>query len=188
MCLSGPGYEKNLCTTYIRLFQMPLFLFISGYFQKPVLSSSLLVNKLKKSLYHIGLPMISWIVLVYLIKLMLNISSYDGVSYFIENAHGVVSLFWYLGCLLISIFIYSLISLSYNYNKTIGIIFFFVTILGTITIKSSIFLFPFFLWWFFCMGVIYKHYSNSLSILSNPMYDWRILICMIIIVLFVGGV
>lgn len=186
MYLSGPGYEKNLCTTYIRLFQMPLFLFISGYFQKPVLSLSILVNKLKKSLYHIALPMISWIVLVYLTKLMLNTSSYDGFSYFIENAHGVVSLFWYLGCLLISIFIYSLISLFYNYNKTIGIIFFFVIMLATITIKSSIFYFPF-LWLFFCMGVIYKRYSNSLSFISNSMYESWILICMIVIVLFIGG-
>lgn len=53
MCLSGPDYEKNALTTYIRLFQMPLFIFISGYFQKSIstVSEGFLYLKKKPSAY-----------------------------------------------------------------------------------------------------------------------------------------
>ena len=59
MYLSGADYEKNFLTMYIRLFQMPLFIFISGFFQKSIYSLSHLVQKIEKTIRHIGLPLFS---------------------------------------------------------------------------------------------------------------------------------
>lgn len=46
--LSGSNYEKNLLTSYIRLFQMPLFIFMSGYFVKSVYKIDELYDRVKK--------------------------------------------------------------------------------------------------------------------------------------------
>lgn len=60
MYLSGNEYEKNIIITYVRLFQMPLFILISGYFQKPVEGLKSLSSKIKTSFKCICVPLISW--------------------------------------------------------------------------------------------------------------------------------
>lgn len=167
MYLSGQDYEKNLLTTYIRLFQMPLFIFISGYFQKPVVELSSAIKKLKKSLMHVGVPMCSWILIVYVFKLVLNSNKYFSFKLLIEQTHGIVSLFWYLGCLLMCLFIYTLVSLSYYYNKKIGITFLSASIVMSITVNSTTFYFPF-LWVFFVGGVIYKRIDMDKIMYNIP--------------------
>ncbi len=189
MYLSGVGYEKNLLTSYIRLFQMPLFIFISGYFQKPVTNVSLVSKKLKKSVKHIGIPMLSWIVLVYCVKLVINSSQYNGWNFFIEHANGIVSLFWYLGCLLMCLFLYTFISYCYHKNQRLGSILFIISLVISVMLKGlSIFHFSF-LWIFFCIGVIFKKYEDLIahSTLWSPSILPITLIVLVISMLVLGG-
>lgn len=160
MYLSGTDYEKNLLTTYIRLFQMPLFIFISGFFQKPIAGLKSGLGKVNKSITHIAIPMVSWIVLVYVTKLLLNKASYNGLEYFIEQAHGIVSLFWYLGCLLMCLFLYTILSLCQNLNKKLGNFLFFLSIVLSTMVNVSIFHFSF-LWIFFCLGFYTKNVLST---------------------------
>ena len=150
MHLSGEGYEKNFVTMYVRLFQMPLFILISGYFQKPITDLSLVVRKVMKSVHHIGIPLICWILIVYSIKMVLNYSSCCGIKFFWDQAHGIVSLFWYLGCLFMCIMIYTLLSISYNCNKVIGFIVLLAYLVIFSVLNISIFYLSF-LWIFFMM-------------------------------------
>lgn len=190
MYLSGSDYEKNLLTTYIRLFQMPLFIFISGYFQKPITSSRQAVQKIIKSVKHIGLPMASWIILVYVVKCGININHFNGLLYFIDQARGIVSLFWYLGCLLICLCLYALLALCYNYNKHLGVFLFIVSNILVVLLKTlSIFYFSF-LWQFFCLGLLYKNYEEEICLqLSKLKHFEKLLICiaLIISVICLGG-
>lgn len=62
---SGIGYEKNDVTMYVRLFQMPLFFMISGFFQKHVPDSHALKTSFEKTFIRLGLPLISWTVASY---------------------------------------------------------------------------------------------------------------------------
>lgn len=189
MYLSGDGYEKNLLTTYVRLFQMPLFIFISGYFQKPVNSLSLASKKLQKSVKHIGIPMLSWIALVYCAKLVINGGQYNGLTFFIEQAKGIVSLFWYLGCLLMCLFLFTIISCCYHKNRHFGSILFILSLFISLMFKGlSIFHFSF-LWLFFCLGIVYKKYEDVIrhSILFNHSTKIVILIALISSVLVLGG-
>ena len=183
MYLSGTDYEKNLFTTYIRLFQMPLFIFISGFFQKPVFGRIQAVKKVLKSIKHIAIPMVSWTVLVYVAKLLLNKSNYNGLGYFIEQTHGIVSLFWYLGCLLMCLFLYTAISLCQNLNKLLGYFFFLVSIFMMTMVNVKIFHFSF-LWIFFCLGLYTKYVLNNTSLLKQ-IPKWIEIIVVIILMITV---
>lgn len=65
---SGIDYEKNAITMYVRLFQMPLFFMLSGFFQKRVQSFSELKVVINKTFYRLGLPLLSWSAADYIVK------------------------------------------------------------------------------------------------------------------------
>lgn len=184
MYFSGPDYERNALTTFIRLFQMPLFIFISGYFQKPILNVSQAIEKIFKSIKHIGIPMLFWILIVYVAKLLLNSSQYNGVAYFVQQSHGVVGLFWYLGCLLLCLTLYTFISLCYNYNRIIGILLFSISIITSVLINISIFYFPF-LWLFFCLGCTFK--KVNLDRVSKYTNKVKVIFAIVLIVSVLGA-
>lgn len=60
--LTGDLYKENWCalTRITGLFVMPLFFFISGYFQSSIHEYRGLLNKYEKSFFRICVPLIAW--------------------------------------------------------------------------------------------------------------------------------
>lgn len=154
MYLSGSDYEKNELTTYIRLFQMPLFILISGFFQKSVVTLDDLKSKLRKSILHIGIPLIIWSILTYLIKLLVNFNDYNDYNFFIFQSKGILSLYWFLVCLLLCLLFYAILDYIYHKSHYLGIILYLISPLIT-WLFIDIFHFSF-LWLFFLIGVLFK--------------------------------
>lgn len=70
--ISNATYERNLLTSVIRLYQMPMFILVSGYFSKP----SETLNDVKRSFSKIStghlIPYVSWCIIGALIIFGMN--------------------------------------------------------------------------------------------------------------------
>lgn len=187
MYFSETDYEKNTLTTYIRLFQMPLFIFISGYFQKSVISLSDMWQKLLKSIRHIIIPMGCWAIIAFCTKVIIyyfSIGNMNVDSMFLST-RGIISLFWYLGALFLCQIYYYTFDVIYNINKLIGIGLYIMGTLLLLFVHTNTFHFSF-LWLFFLIGVICRKTNwNEFRDKSNIRYLMDI--ALITIVLIVGG-
>lgn len=163
---SGIDYEKNVLTSYIRLFQMPMFIVISGYFQKTITSRSDLYGRIKKTIVHIGLPLLVWSIIasfvLYILKLI-------GITWF-SNSTGVFGIakalfksfrfYWFLPCLMLCIFLNSFLSLLSNMMKIkIGLMYLLSSIM-LLFVPSYMFHFQF-MWPFFILGNLFRNYSHK---------------------------
>lgn len=145
---SGPDYDKNFLTSYTRLFQMPLFIFISGFFQKDINNVLEIKTKLNKTFVTLVIPIISY----YLLSVsILSITTYTLNGIFeIILLKGHFSILWYLLCLLMCVLFY----IPFNYisvkRRLLGIIMLCASPLLVMLIPSNIFNFQF-LYTFFCL-------------------------------------
>lgn len=109
MYTSGKDYDGNYLTHIMRLFQMPLFVLISGLFYKMPNTATEVKTKFIKLFKHIGLPLLVWVLLTSLSTVMI----YNNYNlYFIFNSiRGSLSTFWYFNCLILCIVFTDLIYL-----------------------------------------------------------------------------
>lgn len=162
--ISGDSYEKNFLTTYIRLFQMPLFIFISGFFQTKVHSLPELIKKMKKLIIHIGVPFGVWMLISYLAK-QINIIAVGGtINFDIVDVIRASSALWYLGCLGICASLFLVISYVFKRSSqyVLGL-----SIVLLMLIPTSIFQVQF-MWPFYLLGHL-AH--NSLEMCKNLQKD-----------------
>lgn len=120
--LSGAAYEKNLLTTYIRLFQMPLFILVSGYFQKQVCTFQELVGRYKKSVMKIAVPYVTWTFIYYAFMLISKRLIGEEVYFSFLEIIKSFSFLWFLGCILICQFVFNTLSFLWHRNKPFGIV------------------------------------------------------------------
>lgn len=148
--LSGLDYEYNAVTRYVRLFQMPLFIMVSGFFSKDITSIKVLVNKIVKDFKHIGLPLITWCLLAFIIHSIMmryyNLPPKHYMSY--------LSAYWFFPCLLCCSFVWHTLSFLKSVSYTIGVFLIFLSIIAVFFIPDY-FYFSF-LWVFYLLGVFTK--------------------------------
>lgn len=149
--LSGSNYEKNLLTSYIRLFQMPLFIFMSGYFVKSVYKIDELYDRVKKIFYHIGIPYVVWTIIAFTLDLAQNNVEGSLIKSLLSHS----TLLWYFGCLIICSILFWMLSLLKAYKKTMGVTA-FVLVTAIIMCIPVRFFHIDFLWIFFCIGFLYR--------------------------------
>ena len=130
ICPANPE-EWTPVTRIIGLFAIPLFFFISGYFQSKVDSFKALIDRYKKNFFRIVVPMLSW-GLIYVF--FSSIKLFDGISYnFVDvwsfykyTPFYIMGFYWFLTALIFCQIIGSVLSLIINSNIKIGILFFFL--------------------------------------------------------------
>ena len=182
MYLSGSDYEKNALTTYIRLFQMPLFIFISGYFQKSFSTASEGFAIFRKCIVHIGVPLASWIIVTYLLRLSVNAISVHK-ALIIESTHGVVSLFWYLACLFMCQACFNLVGIVTSKWPKIGRLLFYSSPIWIMLFPLDLFHFSF-LWIFYLLGYLCRNSTITANASKKAQY---ILKTGVLVFVLVGG-
>lgn len=148
--VSGLDYEYNEVTRYVRLFQMPLFILISGFFSKEIHSFNDLTNKLVKDVKHIGLPLFTWCLLAFIVHSIM-IHYYELPS---KHIMSFLSAYWFLPCLLCCSFVWHTLSYIKNINNTVGIFLIILSIISILLIPD--YFYVSFLWIFYLLGVTTK--------------------------------
>lgn len=167
ICPANPE-EWTPVTRIIGLFAIPLFFFISGYFQSKVDSFKALIDRYKKNFFRIVVPMLSW-GLIYVF--FSSIKLFDGISYnFVDvwsfykyTPFYIMGFYWFLTALIFCQIIGSVLSLIINSNIKIGILlllasFPFFCLLPPNFIEHYHFSF---IWFFYGVGMLYRQLGKD---------------------------
>lgn len=177
--ISDFNYESNELTSVIRLYQMPMFILISGYFQKSCNTIHDVKIRAIKIFRTLFIPYICWSVV--------GCSFYLGMSLILSNSliplggykciqllYRQSILLWFLGCLILCELLYAVLSfISEKYNTKIFILV--LSIVFSITISYNIWYFNF-LWPFFLCGVLFNRSGNYITRLIDMFYKYNGLI------------
>lgn len=170
----APAESWNMVTRIIGLFAIPLFFFISGYFQSIVTDRKDYLNKLGRTFKRIVVPLLSWGFIYVSLMVARNypVSRIENgiplheyikeVLLFLKyTPFYITGIFWFLTALVICIFIGSFFSIVLHNRK----------IIGSLIIACSPFVFclmPFdkyhftFIWFFYAMGMLYRKWEKTL--------------------------
>ena len=143
-------YDKNTLTAVVRLYQMPMFILVSGFFQKECNSTDELKKRILKIFNSLVIPYAVWI-LIALIADCVSAFLNDGTK--INSLRGAIvavldnaNILWYLGCLIVFQVVYSVLSLlSKRCGKTVWILSLLALLVCPIDLWYTCFLWPFFL-------------------------------------------
>lgn len=178
---SGTDYDKNFLTSYIRLFQMPLFIFISGFFQKDIYNLEQIKAKLNKTFVTLVIPILSYY--------LLSISTIAITNIFLQKEFeieellkGHISILWYLLCLLMCVLFYIPLNYLSVKIKRFGEVLLCISPLFVMLIPSNVFNFQF-LWQFFLLGVLYNRYEEKVNNVSTYTKSFFISICFAIFII-----
>lgn len=179
--LDNSNYDKTVLTCYTTLFQMPLFLFISGFFSKNKNSTLNFYKQTRNLLVRNGGPFISYCLLAILIVLLKRVVK-DGNAYIsLYDIRSILSVYWYFICLIICRFLNTLVELSGKW-KVVTIL---LILLVLLTIPSHLYYIPF-LWPFFMMGTIYRKYESSIdAFIAGPI--GKVIIISMALIFLIGG-
>jgi len=164
--ISNSSYEKNILTTYIRLFQMPLFIFVSGYFAKGIESFGDYIYQMKKIVIRIGLPYITWTGVSYILKMIccrvegkyIKLGLTDFIIDFILQSEFL----WYLGCTIILQVLFYSICFIFRKRKALRIVVLVVSVFLIMFIPMNVYHIQF-LWPFYLCGVAFRSIMNRYS-------------------------
>lgn len=164
-------------TRIVGLFVMPLFFFVSGYFQSSIIVIRGLVQKFKKTFFRIVIPLIVWgglyvclsILKLYHIPDFDNSASvqeyYANVASFLKyTPFYIAGFYWFLTALLLCIFVGSCLSFLITIKKEIGLLVMVLSpVLFCMFPHSLIELYHFsFVWLFYVMGMLFKYYEQCI--------------------------
>lgn len=162
--LSGISYSDNWCTlTRITgLFVMPLWFFVSGYFQSSITSVKDLIKKYKRSISRIAIPLIIWGCLLVIINFQdtwYNPDKTDLVNQIIffgkHSVYRITSFYWFLSALLLCILFGSLMSLILNKIPELGVSLLIISLPIFILSKFDLFYFSF-IWFYYGCGMLFR--------------------------------
>lgn len=159
--VSGLDYEYNEVTRYVRLFQMPLFILVSGFFSKDIIVFSDLISKLVKDVKHIGLPLLTWCLLAFIVHSIM-MHSYELPS---KHFMSFLSAYWFFPCLLCCSFVWHTLSYIKNKNNALGISLIILSIISILFIPD--YFYTSFLWIFYLLGVLTKNAYQYIHNWSN---------------------
>lgn len=144
-------------TLIIRLFQMPLFVLVSGHFCKTVSTFSAYLEIWKRYLTRLGLPYISWSLILTLIKCLVQ----GDFSTFLLDFRESFGLLWFIPMLLISHFVfttYTVILSKFRIFNRVSVLFLLIVhlIISMLMYRdfcNFFFLFPFYIAGYFLKKV-----------------------------------
>ena len=112
--ISDPTYERNLLTSVIRLYQMPMFILVSGFFSQPSTSLDSVKITLKKTTIGNIVPYVFWWIIgaitVFVMNAILSEESRGGITYIFKTVAQESNILWFLGCLILCRIYYAISS------------------------------------------------------------------------------
>ena len=184
ICPSNPD-EWTPITRIIGLFGIPLFFFISGFFQSRIDTFKALIERYKKNLFRIVVPMLSWGVLYVLLS---SIKMYVGNSYNISDVwqfykytpYYIMGYYWFLTALIFCQIFGTVLSLIINNNAKIGNTLLVVSFLFFCLLPHNFFEhYHFsFIWFFYGLGMLYRQLGKDCL---QYVYSNTILLCLSIL-------
>ena len=191
-CPAGESWTP--VTRIIGLCTIPGFFFVSGYFQSNITNLSDLIEKYRKSLIRILVPMVSWGLIYVMLNLVQQLFSKEisdvyGVLLFIKySPYYIAGIYWFLTALLFCIILGSLFSWIIYLNELIGLLLTAISAF-CFCFVSPIFMEHYhfsFIWFFYVTGMLYNHigaiFSNNLHLL------WDYIFIMLFIFVIIIGV
>lgn len=153
-------------TVFIRLFQMPLFVLVSGMFSKVASDFKNFITIWRKYLKRLLIPFIVWcIVLIFLKSLAIGetANNFNSLIRIIAESCGIL---WFIPMLIISHFVFTTYTLLFGpkAGSSVGVIilmsaFILVSLIVPRDFCNFLFLFP-----FYCIGRLMKNIDyNSLT-------------------------
>lgn len=144
---------------------MPMFILISGFFQKEVVNFFEFSKRIKKTIVHIGLPLIVWALIATLVLYLLNafgIYELQGerINRFFFTLYKSIRFYWFLPCLVLCIALNATISYCSNRFKIKLLPLYIVSLLVLLLIPKDMFHFQF-MWPFFLLGICFRRYAQK---------------------------
>lgn len=165
------SYTESWCalTRISGLFVMPLFFFISGYFQSAITDFDQLVQKFRRTFYRVVVPLMSWGG-VYLIVKIGSIWNYSGngsvlkyLLFFMRDAIiDVANFYWFFSALILCVLLGSLFSMLIHRKLRCGSFALILSLLIFTLFKVDLFHFTF-VWFYYGCGMLYKFYEPKIK-------------------------
>lgn len=192
--LSGNTYTDSWCavTRITGLFVMPLFFFISGYFQSSIDDFKGLLNKYKKSIYRIGIPLIVWggVYVFIRFRSIWAASCSDSIiqHLLLFTQKSIVSssfFFWFLSALLICVFLGSLLKLLCVSFPKVGIIALLTSLPMFSLLPIDIYYFSF-VWFYYGSGMLYKLNETIIGKYKNTKVFYVVIVSLSLVCVVLG--
>lgn len=169
--ISGDSYKDSWCalTRVTGLFVMPCFFFISGYFQSNIVSFQGLLEKYKKAFFRIGIPLISWGIILIICRITYYLYLYGQVSiieFIVSVITNICGYYWFLPALLLCILLGSIISLLLNKRFVLGLVLLVIS-LPVFSFSVIDFVHFSFVWFYYGCGMLFKIIEPKLKYWIN---------------------
>lgn len=167
ICPSNPDKWTPL-TRVIGLFAIPLFFFISGFFQSRIDTFKALIERYKKNILRIVIPMLSWgFVYVLMSSIKMNVFNSSDIAVFwqfFKYTHFyIMGFYWFLTALIFCQIFGSVLSLIIYCNIIIGAIFLLASFpLFCLLPPNFIEHYHFsFIWFFYGVGILFRQLGKD---------------------------
>ena len=182
--ISDYHYDRNQITSVVRLFQMPMFIMISGYFSKESKSFADVKHLVIKTVNRLLYPYLIWSVIGVAIVISRDILTGSsmkirggGIVYFLKLLASESNILWYLGCLFLCTICYAFFSwLSNSYREVFIWLSGFSVLLIPYDLWHFSFLYPFFLLGSYMRKINLRKFINTKCLLSTMLIAVLLLI------------
>ncbi len=177
MYTSGENYDGNTLTHIIRLFQMPMFIMISGIFYKTPDNLTNAIKKTRNSLIHIGSPLVFWVILTFISFIIIGYFTNCG-SNILGTIRSALSIYWYFICLLLCILYTILINLIHKSKIAIWLGGGALTLIPVNIYNWN------FLYLFFILGISLSEYKYQIiEFAKKSAFSTRLLFLFLVVIL-----
>lgn len=194
ICPANPSTWTPV-TRVTGLFAMPLFFFVSGYFQTNITDVNKFYVKFKKICLRILVPQLSWGCIYVILSLFVffPIVEISDISSFLINIfdflkyspYYIAGFYWFLSALFICLVIGSIVLLVYSYSNQLGFILMFVSPILFCLLPSDPYHFTF-VWFFYVSGIVYKKKEYYMQFCNNTRLGTIVILTLSIVVVYLG--
>lgn len=193
--------EWTPVTRVIGLFAMPLFFFVSGFFQSRIVDFKTLLEKYIKTIYRIVVPWLVWggiYIIISVLKLYQfpDVFNSTSVQEYVMNVASflkytpfyIAGFYWFLTALLLCIFVGSCLSFLITVRRRAGISVLAISPLLFCMLPYTLLeLYHFsFVWLFYVAGMLYKEYKDSFFNIGKIKYRNVIFFVMLLVAIYFG--
>ncbi len=127
--------------TYLYLFHMPLFMFLSGYLYKKtaiITNAKEYIKFIKKKVINLGIPFVTFYLVYIFLKMIFSdeVNSRWGLSEIYNILIKPIAPFWFLYCLIIIFIIIPLLELLIKNKKIILLLLFLLKLIACLNILN----------------------------------------------------